>query len=245
MPHYHLRIILKLLQRHTRESACVTEKACIWAEGLCAGHFAQIQGGGGDMYKEWHLIWRHKHIRRSCCVEAFRVQLLIPLWPTEVHTPPDYMSGLVSPAKQVPSCRTGVPTVASYFSLHAIGWAEFGFQPVRFEMITEDRKRLLVNVSMHKCRSRDERMWLVPFLFVFWLIESVSDWKQSCPFRFHVRVFLCMHNPLCVFFFTTSIPSSTAFFLLAYLNTVSLKFSPVQGRNETASISDQAFLWVE
>lgn len=112
------------------------------------------QGGGGDMYKEWHLIWRHKHIRGCCCVEALRVQLLIPLWPTEVHTPPDYMSGPVSPAKQVPSCRTGAPRVASYFSLHAITWTEFCVQPVRLGMITEDSKRLLVSVSARGCRSR-------------------------------------------------------------------------------------------
>lgn len=40
------------------------------------------------------------HVRWSCRAEALRVQLLIPLWPAEVYTLPDYMSGLVSPAKQ-------------------------------------------------------------------------------------------------------------------------------------------------
>lgn len=171
------------------------------------------------MYKEWHLIWRHKHVRWSCCVEALMVQLLIPLWPTEVYTPPDYMSGMVSPAKQVLGCRTGVPEVASYFSQHGILWTEFCFQPVRLGMITEDSKRLLVSVSTHKCCSGDERMWLVPILFVFWLIESASDWKQGCPFGFHVRVlqqtfFCACAIPLVPTISpnTASIPFSTASF---------------------------------
>lgn len=64
------------------------------------------------MCKVWHLICRHEHVRWSCCVETFL--LLIPLWPTEVYTPPDYMSVLVSLAKQAPGCRRGVPEVASY-----------------------------------------------------------------------------------------------------------------------------------
>ena len=127
------------------------------------------------MYKVWHLIWRHEHVRWSRCVEALRVQLLIPLWPTKVYTQPDYMSGLVSPAEQALGCSRGV---ASYFSLHVISW-EFCFQLVSLGMITEDSQRLLVSVSMHRWR-----MCIVPFLFVFWLIESAFDLKQNCPFVF-------------------------------------------------------------
>lgn len=67
---------------------------CIRTECL----YVKVQGGRGDMYKQWHLIWKHEHVRWSCCVAALRVQILIPLWSTEVYTLPDYMSGLVSPA---------------------------------------------------------------------------------------------------------------------------------------------------
>lgn len=68
----------------------------------------QVQGGRVDMHKVWHVRW-------SCCGEALRVQLLILLWPTEVYTQPDYMSGLVSPAKQALGCSRVVSTVASHF----------------------------------------------------------------------------------------------------------------------------------
>lgn len=72
------------------------------------------KGGQGDMYKVWHLIWRHKHVCWCwcCCVEKFC--LLIPPWPTKVHTLPNYMSGLVSLGKQAMGCRTGLPKVVSY-----------------------------------------------------------------------------------------------------------------------------------
>lgn len=127
----------------------------------------EVQGGRGDMYKVWHLIWRQEHVCWSCCVEAHRGRPLIPRWPSELCTLPDYMSELVRPAKQPPGCRRGAPMVASYFSLHVISWTEFSFQPVRLRMITADSERLLVSVSTHKCPSAGETMRLVPFLFAF------------------------------------------------------------------------------
>lgn len=136
------------------ECVCVCVQACIYTVCLCV----QVQGGRGDMYKVWHLIWRHEHVRWSCCAETLRVQLLIPLRPTEVYTQPDYMSGLVSPAGKALGCSRGIPTVASYFSLHVISWTEFCFQPVRLGMITEDSQRLLAGVSMHRCCSTDKRV---------------------------------------------------------------------------------------
>lgn len=75
------------------------------------------------MHRVWHLIWRHQHDHWSRCAEALGVQLLIPLWPSEVYKLPDYMSELVSPA-------LALPTVASYLSLHAISWTQSCFQPV-------------------------------------------------------------------------------------------------------------------
>lgn len=164
-----------------------------------------VQGGRGDIHKVWHLIWRRERVCRSCCVETLRAQLLMPLWPTEVHTAPDYMSGLVSPAKQAPGCRRGLPAVASYTPPHAIRWTEFRFRPVRLGKITEDSKRLLVSVDTRKCCSAHERMRLVLFLFVLWLIESA--WLEAelpsrvtCVEFFNISPFAHVKPPSRFFF---------------------------------------------
>lgn len=94
---------------------CHTDPLCGWgrADVMWAMRLhVTVQGGLGDIYKVWHLIWRHEHVHWFCCVETFC--RLIPLWPTKVYTPPDCMSGLVSLAKQAIGCRTGLPKVVSY-----------------------------------------------------------------------------------------------------------------------------------
>lgn len=97
----------------------------------------RFQGGKGDMYKVWHLIWRREHVHWSCCVEALRAQLLIPLGPTEVYTLPDYMSGLVSPAKQAPGCLQWHPIL-----FHAC-YQLYCFQPFGLGMIQSMAKDCL------------------------------------------------------------------------------------------------------
>ncbi len=143
------------------------------------------------------LIWRHEHVHPSCCVKTHRVQLPTPLWPAEVrththtHTPPDYMSGLLSRLQE-----RELPAVC--FSLHTIRWTEFSFQPVRMK-ITEDSRRLLVSVSKHKRCRADERMRLTAFLFVFWLTESA--WlKAELPSCVTCAEYVYTEPPACIIF---------------------------------------------
>lgn len=179
----------------------VNVRLCTCSECL----HVKVQGGRVDMYR----VGSH--------LEAWTCRRVLPCWdppgsvcPIEAHTLSDYMSGLVSPAKQAPGCSC----VQWHPILYPAHYQVDRVLLVRLGMITEDSKRLLVSVSTYKCwwcRWGDETGTFSVCPPVDWMCSTESRaaqlcymcWVLQCPFPLST-----WNPPLLVFLFLFSKYSS-------------------------------------